>query len=427
MKLAIIGSSPLALETALRFHDHGAAISWFLNEEEEIEHLFEELTSPEDFVSSLGQRYLNQSYKTTHFSFDHWKKNYFIPLKAILELEHKVKNYEVLAISKRYLAKNESISSSSRFADLFRVIYQLNPMDFIEEQKESNPENYERLSEEFKNSLHSKLEMFEDFDLVIDLRRTYRARSISISGRALGEKRVPKEHIFYGVEALRISEKINSMGTEDREIALLGSGALSAATLVKLADWMKDERTRIFVGTEEALPFEDFFKSGNPMLVAKLKELLNHLDEQFEAETNEFHAKLREWQALDDFVQVKKPRPVEPIPRVVYFSGHNATAIDMLIDKRRVFLTLEKPDFREGLKHPDNNLMELKTIGVDKILVCHPPVKTEIEVFLNDKEIGFFAIDAEFSTVKESWQKDLEKLKGIENEIFKLFSPSGTH
>ena len=151
------------------------------------------------------------------------------------------------------------------------------------------------------------------------------------------------------------------------------------------------------------------------------------MDQEFEKEVNEFHQKLREWQELDDFVQAKKPKPVEPIPRLVYFSGHNATAVDQLIDKRRLFLTLEKPDFREGHKQSDNNALELKTIGVDRILVATNLQKPSIDIHLSVSEIGFYQLEVCLPLVSGAWFKDLEKLKGIENEIFKLFSPAGAH
>ena len=118
---------------------------------------------------------------------------------------------------------------------------------------------------------------------------------------------------------------------------------------------------------------------------------------------------------------------MEPIPRLVFFSGHNATAVDQLIDKRRLFLTLEKPDFREGLKQPENNQLDLKTIGVDRILVMNKLQRPKIETHLSQNEIGYFECESLLPNMKEAWAKDLENLKGIEHEIFKLFSPADAH
>ena len=151
------------------------------------------------------------------------------------------------------------------------------------------------------------------------------------------------------------------------------------------------------------------------------------MEDEFQNDVTIFHQKLREWQNLDDYVQVKMPRPVEPIPRLVFFSGHNATAVDQLIDKRRLFLTLEKPDFREGLRHPENNNLDLKTIGVDRILVLNKLKRPDMSSTLVLNEIGHFVVDLHLPNIQDAWKKDLETFKGIEHEIFKLFTPSDAH
>ncbi len=148
-----------------------------------------------------------------------------------------------------------------------------------------------------------------------------------------------------------------------------------------------------------------------------------YFEREFESEKEIFHTKLREWQELDDFIQAKKPKPVEPIPRLVFFSGHNATAVDQLIDKQRIFLTLEKPDFREGLVQIDNNQLELKTIGVDTIFVAARPQTSPIKNLSPVNEKGCFEIHPNEPFFSDAWSTDLENIKVIEDEIFKLFSP----
>jgi len=155
-------------------------------------------------------------------------------------------------------------------------------------------------------------------------------------------------------------------------------------------------------------------------------KLINDLEIEFQQEIEVFTKKLRDWQELDDFVQVKIPRPSEPIPRLNFFSGHNVTAIDELIDRKRMFLTLEKPEFRNGKKHPENNNVELKTVGVDQILIGHAK-KDRSFVEVDPIEQGFFDLTPTRLNLKECWEKDLLKVEGIEDEIFKLFSPVSSH
>lgn len=424
MKLALIGSSPIALEAALRFHAHEAAWTWFNADEIELEGLFTTASlSWEDCTTELGWKTLKEiggtASKNDQFSWEKWKGHYYRPLMEHLKSMQSVKPYKVLAVTKRFLALDEEVQGQSRFTDLFRLIYQLNPEEFINQHKESNPETYERLSSEFMQSLQSSLEMYEDFDLVMDFRRPDKARSISVTGRALGEDRVGHEHLRTGVEVLNYRP-----GAEVREIALVGSMDMAAHVLIKLSDWLKDPRHRVFVASHEENPFSKVLSDAREEIRRDLQVVFARMDKDFEAETTEFHQKLREWQQLDDFIQVKKPKPVEPIPRLVFFSGHNVTAIDQLIDKRRVFVTLEKPEWRRGEKQPENNQLELKTIGVDEVLVANGLTPSTIAVDLRADEIGYYRHTPVGPLWKGAYKEDLNALAVIEEKIFKLFSPA---
>lgn len=431
MKLAILGSSPLALEAALRFHLHGAALTWFNFQEIEYEGFLQQYLPGDAYVSADGLGLLQESGKSYRasdgFDFEHWKNNYYRPLSELLQQEHKLRAHQVINVSKRYLAPFEQIPGTSRFHDLFRIIFQVNPQEFIKEQEKTNPETFERLSQELIDSLQTNLEMYEDFDLVLDLRRPVQVKSVSVTGRALGEGRVSPDHLKYGFDGLLTAKAINQDAQDVREVALIGSDALAAEILLSLKDWLKDQRSRVFIVTHEANPFENYLGLAENSSAKALNALFEEMEGEFQNDVNEFHKKLREWQELDDFIQVKKPKPVEPIPRLVYFSGHNASAVDQLIDKRRLFLTLEKPEFRQGLKQPENNSLELKTIGADRILVANQLMKPAIERELAQAEVGYFDVDLTLPNVAQAWSKDLERLKGIENEIFKLFSPAGAH
>jgi hypothetical protein len=204
----------------------------------------------------------------------------------------------------------------------------------------------------------------------------------------------------------------------DREIALIGSGALATEVLLRLENWLKDPRMNLFIVTTDADPF-----AGNK----KVAHILEAMEKDFQGEIDKFEKKHREWLEMEDYIRAKYPRPAEPIPRLNFFSGHNVSAVDELIDRKRLFITLEHPDFREGKKHPANNQLELKTIGVDRIFVALDPVKKEIANNLRILELGYFYYDPAFANTDNAWEKDLEALKGIEDEIFRLFSPAGTH
>lgn len=427
MKLAILGSSAMALEVVVRFHLHGASLTWFNEDETKDISAFESYLDAKDYTSESGRNLLQKKASDNKFSYQSWRESYYLPLVEFFKTEQKVRSHEVVSVTKRFLAPQEEIEGKSRFHDLFRIIFQVNPQEFIEEQAMNNPETFKRLTEEFKLSLQSNLEMYEDFDLVLDLRHAELSGPLSITGRALGEFRVSPEHMKYGKDALELAQNINENAQDVRELALVGSGPLALEILLSLETWLKDQRSRLFIVSEEARPFEAFLNEANGMAREKFHELLQYMEDEFQRDITTFHEKLREWQNLDDFVQVKVPKPVEPIPRLVFFSGHNATAVDQLVDKRRLFLTLEKPDFREGLLQPENNQLELKTIGVDRILVATAGKKPKMQIELASDEVGFLKAVPAFPNVKDAWQADLQKIIGIENEIFKLFSPADSH
>ena len=426
MKLAILGGSPLALEAALRFHLHGAALTWYADQDQYTN--FESSPFPvTHFTSDLGLGVLTEmgrKYAPEKFSWNEWYENYQAPLMAYLKAHQEVKLDEVISVTKRFLAPGEQIEGRSRFLDLFRIIYRVNPKDFIEEQKETNPETYKRLTEEFVNSLASSIEMYQDYDLVLDLRSDLGKASAATSGRALGESR-PTDKVSYSFAALA-NAKAFKPTADLREIALIGSDSMAVEMLLHLSDWLKEPRSRMFIVTTEEEPFSHFLKIANSVTAEKLQALFSYIDDEFMKEINEFTKKLHEWQALDDFVQVKIPKPAEPIPRLNFFSGHNVTAMDELIDKKRMFLTLERPEFRNGKKHPENNYLDLKTIGVDHILVAHGK-KDQSFIQVDRDEKGFFSVTPTRPNIRNAWEIDSDKVKGIEDEVFKLFSPTDAH
>jgi hypothetical protein len=426
MKLAIIGHSPLALEAALRFHLHGAALTWYQDREDPS--LFESpALSADAYTSEHGHgvlKELNQCYAPEIFSWREWRQRYEKPLTDYLRAHQEVKSDEVVSVAKRFLAPGEAIPGRSRFLDLFRIIYRVNPKDFIEQQKDASPETYQRLTEEFINSLASAIEMYQDYDLVLDLRGDLSRASASAAGRALGEGRSAAK-VSYALEALALARGL-AAAPDDRELALVGSDSLAAEILLTLADWLADPRSLLFIVTTEDEPFTEFLARANPATAEKLRALFDRIDDEFAREVDAFTRKLRDWQELDDFVQAKIPRPAEPVPRVNFFSGHNVTAIDELIDRRRLFLTLERPEFRHGKKHPQNNELELKTVGCDRILVAHAR-KDRSLLALDPGEPGHFAATPARPNVRDAWNRDLEHLEGIEDEIFKLFTPVDSH
>src|SRR5690606_30429891 len=125
-----------------------------------------------------------------------------------------------------------------------------------------------------------------------------------------------------------------------REVAIVGDDTVALETMLNFSEWLDDSRTRLFLVSHEETPFKKVLATAKEEVKKRVEAFFNKAEADFKEATETFMKKLREWQSLDDFVQVKIPRPVEPIPRLVFFMGHNASAIDQLIDNKRIFLTL---------------------------------------------------------------------------------------
>lgn len=430
MKLAILGSSPIALEAALRFHEHEASLTWFATGSCFYGGAFTSAgLDALALTSETGLRILkslNKNYAPKAFSFTDWEANYFCPLRDYLASVQVVRSHEALSVTKRYLNAQEKPGEGSRFSDLFRIIFAVDPRSFIEAQRDADPEMYQKLSEEHVGSLKSSIEMFEDFDLVLDLREKGNSSSLAPTGRALGESRANPEKVYSGLTTLTVPALWDSDASK-RELALIGSGALAAEVLLKFRSWLGDPRNRMFLVTTEEEPFQDFLQGASPKSREELEGLLSEVEARLQKDFDDFHEKLREWQELDDFVKVKKPRPAEPIPQLNFFSGHNLTAIDELIDKNRLFVTLEKPEFRSGKKHPENNLVDLKTLGVDGILGTLNLESPLLKIGLSEGETGYFEWHGRLPNQADFWDGELNRLKEIEDAIFNLFSPADPH
>ena len=426
MKVAILGHNPVGLELALFFDQIGASVVW-MGTNLDLDRYDSFYRQGLDLSLLTGEHGLLRLGKNQSFdSFEDYFRKYFKPLAETLKQTQDIKLVDIESVNKRFLRTEEEIKGRSRFLDLFRIRYSMDPKEFVEAQKNNNPEVYERMTAEIIQSLQTKVEMYEDVDLVINALERLTPRSLGTNGDALGEKRIQSEKLVYGDQALASIAKLQE-DDEIREVIIVGSGEQAALGLVELHPWLvKVPSARIFVVSAEEDPFTAL-KDSSPALYEKVHAVLFQQEAEYKDESDEFLSKLREWQELEDYIKAKKPRPAEPIPRLVFFSGHSVTAVDQLIDKKRLFLTLEKPDFREGHKQPDNNVIELKTIGADKILVLSGSQKKSVSSSLRVDEKGYF--DIEMPSIWDQHRKTkLKKIVDeIEYEISRLFSPSSPH
>lgn len=330
-------------------------------------------------------------------------------------------------VTKRFLPAGVIPENKSRFLDLFRVSFQVNPEAMINQGLIDQPNVYQKLSDEFMASLKGQLEMFEDVDVVIDAGQLSTRRTLGPGGPAVGESRLRTGTFAFAGDESDWSQ----WACESQEVAVIGDGRAAAEILCSLKTWWSKKSKRIFLVAASEKPFAQFMKENHGDLNLELHRFLKSAEDEHHEALQVWEKSLAEWQELDDFVRAKKPKPEMPIPRLVIFSAHMLTGVDQLVDKSRSFLTLETIPWLTGQMQPENNLMELKTIGVDLIIAATGTTRDwskfhglDLQPSSDGKyargksgthpEKGFFTLGAGVSAQEE-----------IFAELKKLFSPRG--
>jgi hypothetical protein len=375
MKLAIIGSGPLAIQAAVHFHKIGAEVVLFQK-------------------AQLGGG--------IHFSLEYFPdldlkrywENEIIPLIEYIETEKLAIKGEVLRVHKRFLQDDEEVENGhTRLTDLFRVVYSVNPTESILKQVAENPEIFKQLGEDVLKSLHVPVESFIDFDLVIEA--TGSGKKLRMMGPggvlALNENNLKDNSPFYYEK--EIFKNFNEIGKT--RIVLIGEGPLAEMTLMKLTPWLFSDQAQTLVWVRHTT------SNITDLHIAKVSE------KNFEKQKIIFEEKLREWRELDDFVKAKIPAPLEPVRKLTIYSGFNVTSVDKLLDQKEIFVTIESPEFRKE----KSESTELKTLAVEAVLISQGYFPQSIlKQGMRDDEPGYYQLDS------------LDFLNEIEKKIMLFFS-----
>lgn len=396
MKLAIIGSGPLAIFCAQYFDQLGAEVVLFQKGPlgGSVRMLLEHF--PQMEISFQGKRQTLKSF---------WNES-LVPAITSIEERQLTKAGEVLRVHKRFLHKEEIIYGKSRLHDLFRVIYSVNPKEAILKQLEENPEIFKQLGEQVVNSLHMPVESFEDFDIVIDARGMGRVPMPmgAANASALNEKNIKS------TAALFYQQEIFNCSLEDKKsIVLVGNTDVAGLALLKSKEWLfshPGNNLTWVTHTEAHKPFH------NEWLTTEVQKLIKSSHDHFEKQKEVFETKLREWRDLDDHVKVKVPKPLMPLAKLQIYQGYDVTSVDRLLDRPGVFATIESPDFREFA--PAN---DLKTLPADAIWVgCGVIEASLFEAGEKADEPGHYLIRG------DDLAAGLAQIKKIEENILSYFS-----
>jgi len=396
MKLAIIGSGPLAILSAQHFDQLGAEVVLFQKSP-----LGGNVRFLLNHFPDLKIPVIGGEKKLSEF----WEQD-LVPAIEHIEQRQLTKAGEVLRVHKRFLHKEEMIYGKSRLHDLFRVVFSVNPKEAILKQLEENPEMFKQLGDQVVDSLHMPVESFEDFDIVIDARGLGREPMPmgAANACALNEKNIR------GTAAIHYEKSILDCSLENKKsIVLVGNSESAALALLKCKEWLfaKPEHTLSWVThTEYTHPFH------NEWLNEEVKKLVQEVKNHFEKEKAIFEKKIREWRDLEDYVKVKIPKPLEPEAKLKIFQGYDVTSVDRLLDREGVFTTIESPDFRDFA--PVN---DLKTLPADAIFVgCGVIDSSLFEAGEKADEPGHYILKG------VTLASGLHQIKAIEENILSFFS-----
>lgn len=396
MKMAIIGSGPLAILSASHFDQLGAEVVLFQR-------------------TPLGGnlRFLMEHFPEFKIDFNNSQmsvNDFFIEhiVPAVIELEkyELTKQGDVLRVHKRFLHTEESIEGKSRLYDLFRVIYSLNPKDTILKQMEETPDLFKDLGADVINSLHKPVESFADFDIVIEA--TGFGKEVMPSGAgnsfALNEFNLQDSSVlFYQND---IFTKLDLAGK--KSIILVGEGAPLKLALLKFKQWLLEAPGREL----HWVTYDKSDKScGISWLDQTTSEFLQEIEVRYEKSKVEFEKKIHEWRDLEDYVKVKVPKPIEPTPLLIQHIGFDVTSVDRLLDRDGVFATIESPDFRPH----SNKLQEMMTLAADALCIARGVKDVSLGQGFHKVEPGYYILNS------KNLDEAVLDIKKIEENVLNYF------
>jgi hypothetical protein len=334
VKVAIIGGHPYGLILGARLLEVGASVSVF--------------GSDRPCASVFFER--------THTPVATWANMVENAIAVLGKADCFITN-DIKRIHKRHLRNYETPQSSSRMIDLFRVVYESRPSSLTSDEVS----NIEAIDRNIVTHLSTAVELFKDYDFIVDARGSFFKRSF-LGGcfPALGEDQ-SMEHLdpYWGEN---LEEAVASLQVSDGEnIFVYGDSSLSATIIPLLWEKvLKPRDSKLILVSECQSPFSKvapFLKDA----VEKVR-LENH--ELFENGKREYERALFEYRSLEPNEKQGVTTPVSPHSKLQGFWGYNISSVDYLTDREKAYLTLEKPSFRGS--------EELKTIAVDHLFIGDP-------------------------------------------------------
>ena len=313
MKVAIMGGGPAGLLAAWEFYQLGAEVVLFggdtlgggIRRMAQLEPAFSMGFSAKELLpASLVGEGMEGHIPTVG---EYWREH-LEPLGKNLRSTISIKKVRVSRVHKSFLGEGEVIQGRSRLADLFRVVW-----------------------------CRDDLEFYEDFDIVIEAGGVFRWPLPAGPGSspALNEEKC--EGAGHVSKSWDIFDHLTRLSGKER-VLLVGSGAMGALFCRQFFSRFPDGMLDLV--TVEREPFEQLEREGRyPWLWEQVQSLLE--------------GSYRDW---------KRDGRGFP-PSFCLYNGYNVVAIDKLEDRQNLFVTIEAPPFRREKGG-------IKTLSVEGVVVA---------------------------------------------------------
>ena len=315
--------------------------------------------------------------------------------------EVEVRQCQVTQVSKLNLVQGETVLGRSRICDLFRVTFEMNTAQNLENQKKDNPSVFENLSQSMIATLQGKIEMAEDFDLVVDLRPSKTLGPIGKSNAYALNERIYSSHENF-IENVPQSEI-------DGDCFIYGWGNSLAKTIIETS---KKNIKNAFIFYPKGKTRDDLLNSVSKVYLSDLTKIFQALDKELEENKKAHEDALSKWNSYEDYERVKYPKPeLKPLSFQEFFDM-GVVSIDRLEEHDKFFITYEPYS-----KFDQSAATDVKTLGVKYIINAQKRILDEqIYHSLNKNEDGLFKIG-------EIENYEIEELfESLFNEIKKYFS-----
>lgn len=321
MKIAVIGTGPVALEFALLMHCNDAHVVLYGANELGggiLRHSSFSFLSMEgqwgEITSEAGREITGLTVAAGKPSLEEYYKKYLSKLISYCEENIQIKKFNIDRVQKRFLNLHEEVPAKSRLEDLFRVVHT-------------------RTDEE------GDIEFFDDFDIVVEaIGPTAKIYAGPAGGLAINEK-LNANDIDYQTEQDSLSDVLDFRGT----IAIIGEGSEAASLLLFLKTWLSlDKKNNLYLIQDNERPFEKL-SDHSFELDKEITHFIQSEKSHWQSECREVEHEIENYRSLPREEQIKFRMPEFPEPRLKILTGYTVSSIDNLSDRDGLFLTLESP------------------------------------------------------------------------------------